>query len=162
MRSFIIILLEICLLRQALSFPSLLAFQHEASSPFKKKPVAAAEFWQHQRRPDPHTSNIITNRPTTLFASPRDDDDDDDGDDDTKIAATVSTATIAVASTSIVTLICSSIVLWSEASILLSGCGPLQLNNAVERTPYWVVLIVASGCWFCRVAFGESLAAVYW
>lgn len=49
------------------------------------------------------------------------------------------------------------VVLWSESSIYLSSCGPLQLPDIIERTAYWMVLLVACIFWFCRVAFQQSL-----
>jgi hypothetical protein len=53
-----------------------------------------------------------------------------------------------------------SIVLWSETAVILSGCGPVELSDAFERTSYWLVLIVAGCCWFCRIAFSQSMGTV--
>lgn len=55
----------------------------------------------------------------------------------------------------------SSVVLWSEASVVLTGCGPLNLNDTLERSTYWITLLVAGSCWFCRLAFqGQSLSSI--
>ena len=57
----------------------------------------------------------------------------------------------------------SAIVLWSEIAVIQTGCGPLVLNDTVERTAYWVVLVIAGVCWFSRIIAlggGPSLAEV--
>ena len=52
------------------------------------------------------------------------------------------------------TSITSSVVtLWSETSIFLSGCGPIELPDVVERVSYQAVILVAGVCWFTRLAF---------
>jgi hypothetical protein len=74
----------------------------------------------------------------------------------------------AVLSAAIISCVSSSIVLWSEASVILTGCGPLVLNDTLftlndiaERTAYWIVLLAASSFWFCRLAFqGQSLSTI--
>jgi hypothetical protein len=65
-----------------------------------------------------------------------------------------------VAGTSCLTLLSSSVVIWSEASVILSGCGPLQLSDTIERACYLMVLSVASICWFCRLAFQRSVDGI--
>jgi hypothetical protein len=51
----------------------------------------------------------------------------------------------------------TAVVAWSEASVYLSGCGPLQLPDVIERSSYLVVLLVASFFWFDRIAFQNDL-----
>lgn len=52
------------------------------------------------------------------------------------------------------------LVSWSEASVIATGCGQLALADWLERSAYGVVLVVAGSCWFCRLAFGQSLATI--
>lgn len=66
----------------------------------------------------------------------------------------------AVLSAAVTSFASSSIALWSEASVILTGCGPLVTNDVVERASYWIVLLVAGSCWFCRLAFGQSLSTI--
>jgi hypothetical protein len=63
----------------------------------------------------------------------------------------------------ITTLFCSStMVLWSEASIVQSGCGPILLNDVIERVSYLIVFVGGGPvAGFSRVAFpGEYAASV--
>ena len=52
--------------------------------------------------------------------------------------------------------------LWSEYSVLHTGCGPKSLSDALERGSYLGVLVVAGLSVFVRiVSEGQSLSNVY-
>ena len=56
----------------------------------------------------------------------------------------------------------SMITLWSEYSVLMTGCGPLSLPDWLERSSYLGVLVVAGLSVFVRiVSGGQSLSIIY-
>lgn len=89
------------------------------------------------------------------------DDDDDDGNnqhitkDTDNLLLPTATFLLASASASICTL-------WSEYSVLMTGCGPRSLPDALERGSYLSVLVVAGLSVFVRiVSGGQSLSQIY-
>ena len=98
--------------------------------------------------------------PKHLHLCPRDDDDDDDNNqhitnyDDNLL---LPTAAFLFAST-----FASICTIWSEFSVLISGCGPKHLPDAIERNSYLGVIVVAGSSVFVRiVSGGKSLSQIY-
>lgn len=84
-----------------------------------------------------------------------DDDDDDRNDDDNVVILTTASMLSASAFASLCTM-------WSEYSVLTTGCGPMQLSDTLERGCYLGVLFVAGLSVFVRiVSGGQSLSDVY-
>ena len=48
-------------------------------------------------------------------------------------------------------------VLWSEYSVILTGCGPLNFSDTLERICYQGVIVVAGIALFNRIVTGKSL-----
>ena len=85
------------------------------------------------------------------------DDDDDDSRNDEHDVVTLTTASMLSASA-----FASLCTIWSEYSVLTTGCGPMQLSDTLERGCYLGVLFVAGLSVFVRiVSGGESLSDVY-
>ena len=116
----------------------------------------------------PHASFLATSISVTPFprAAPQHlrlrGDDDDDGDNNQHITKDgdnllLPTATFLLASAS--ASICT---LWSEFSVLTTGCGPRSLPDALERGCYLSVLVVAGLSVFVRiVSGGQNLSEIY-
>lgn len=51
-------------------------------------------------------------------------------------------------------------VLWSEFAVLTTGCGPLQLSDALERFCYQAVLVAAGLALFFRIATGKDAVSL--
>ena len=60
--------------------------------------------------------------------------------------------------TSILGISSALVLLWSEISIALTRCGPTLLPDAIERSAYISVFIIASGSNLSRIIFGSSMA----
>jgi hypothetical protein len=85
------------------------------------------------------------------------DDDDDDGRNDEHDAVILTTASTLSASA-----FASLCTIWSEYSVLTTGCGPMELSDTLERGCYLGVLFVAGLSVFVRiVSGGQSLSDVY-
>lgn len=89
----------------------------------------------------------------------RHDDDDDNNQRITKdtdnLLLPTATFLLASASASICTL-------WSEYSVLTTGCGPRSLPDALERGCYLSVLVVSGVSVFVRIVTGgQSLSEIY-
>jgi hypothetical protein len=85
------------------------------------------------------------------------DDDDDDGRNDEHDVVILTTASMLSASA-----FASLCTMWSEYSVLTTGCGPMQLSDTLERGCYLGVLFVAGLSVFVRiVSGGQSLSDVY-
>jgi hypothetical protein len=50
-------------------------------------------------------------------------------------------------------------VLWSEASVAATGCGPADLGDLLERVCYQGVIVSAGSSVFCRIVTRKGLAA---
>jgi hypothetical protein len=55
---------------------------------------------------------------------------------------------------------CSIGVLWSEYSVIMSGCGPLHFSDTLERICYQGVLALSSVALFNRIVTRKSLEAI--
>ena len=85
-----------------------------------------------------------------------DDDDDDDGRNDEHDVVIL---TVSMLSASAFASLCT---IWSEYSVLTTGCGPMELSDTLERGCYLGVLFVAGLSVFVRiVSGGQSLSDVY-
>jgi hypothetical protein len=49
-------------------------------------------------------------------------------------------------------------VLWSESSVMITGCGPLNFSDALERICYQGVIVVAGTALFLRIVTRVDLA----
>ena len=58
---------------------------------------------------------------------------------------------------SIIGIFTSLVLLWSEYSIVTTRCGPPLLPDAVEKSSYISIFILASGSNLSRIIFGSSL-----
>lgn len=59
--------------------------------------------------------------------------------------------------TSILGIASAAVLLWSEASIAITRCGPILLPDALERSAYVSTFIIASGTNLSRIIFGSSM-----
>ena len=59
--------------------------------------------------------------------------------------------------TSIFSLLSSVGTLWSEYSVITTGCGPFQLPDSLERGCYLGTLVVAGLSVFMRIVTGKSM-----
>jgi hypothetical protein len=83
--------------------------------------------------------------------------DDDDGRNDEHDVVILTT--VSMLSASAFASLCT---MWSEYSVLTTGCGPMQLSDTLERGCYLGVLFVAGLSVFVRiVSGGQSLSDVY-
>ena len=57
-------------------------------------------------------------------------------------------------------IVASAIVLWSECAILLTGCGPVNLSDGLERGSYLAVLVTSSLFWLTRIVARQGLSRV--
>ena len=60
--------------------------------------------------------------------------------------------------TSIFSLLSSVGTLWSEYSVITTGCGPFQLPDSLERGCYLGTLVVAGLSVFMRIVTGKSMS----
>lgn len=60
--------------------------------------------------------------------------------------------------TSIFSLISSVGTLWSEYSVITTGCGPFQLSDSLERSCYLGTLVVAGLSVFARIVTRKSMS----
>ena len=61
--------------------------------------------------------------------------------------------------TSIIGIMSSCGTLWSEFAVMVTGCGPLQLPDAVERGCYLGTLTFAGLSVFTRIVSGQGISA---
>ena len=54
----------------------------------------------------------------------------------------------------------SAVTLWSEISVAMTGCGPVMLNDAVERGSYVVVILASGAAVFSRIVLGAPASSV--
>ena len=55
-------------------------------------------------------------------------------------------------------IISALIMLWSEASIAVTRCGPVLLPDSVEKSSYISVFVLASGSNLSRIIFGSGMS----
>ncbi len=67
------------------------------------------------------------------------------------------TCSVVVTTTAILGILSSLTLLWSEASIVLTRCGPSLLPDFIERSAYISTFIVASGTNLSKTMFGSSM-----
>ena len=60
--------------------------------------------------------------------------------------------------TSIFSLLSSVGTLWSEYSVMTTGCGPFQLPDSLKRGCYLGTLVVAGLSVFMRIVTGKSMS----
>ncbi len=115
--------------------------------------VPTSTIWnQHSKL---HTFRVSSIPPLHLNKGHLDDDDDDGGNDEHDVVILTSAMLSASAFASLCTI-------WSEYSVLTTGCGPMQLSDTLERGCYLGVLFVAGLSVFVRiVSGGKSLSDVY-
>ena len=58
---------------------------------------------------------------------------------------------------SIIGIISSLVLLWSEESIAFTRCGPVELSDSLERSSYIATFILASGSNLSRIIYGSPL-----
>mmetsp|Transcript_2083 Transcript_2083/g.2975 ORF Transcript_2083/g.2975 Transcript_2083/m.2975 type:complete len:231 (+) Transcript_2083:51-743(+) len=51
-------------------------------------------------------------------------------------------------------------VLWSEWSVITTGCGPLNISDFLERLCYQLDIVFAGSFWYSRIAFGCDITAL--
>lgn len=96
-----------------------------------------------------HTTFSVSSIPPLHLNNGQLDDDDEDGRNDEP----------SMLSASAFASLCT---IWSEYSVLTTGCGPMQLSDTLERGCYLGVLFVAGLSVFVRiVSGGQSLSDVY-
>ena len=61
---------------------------------------------------------------------------------------------------SILGIASAAVLLWSEASIAMTRCGPVLLPDFVERSAYVSIFIIVSGTNLSRIIFGSSMTEV--
>jgi len=121
--------------------------------------VPSSTIWnQHSQL---HTFTCLTSIPRVaplhLINKGHFDDDDDDGRNDEHDVVILTTASMLSASA-----FASLCTIWSEYSVLTTGCGPMELSDTLERGCYLGVLFVAGLSVFVRiVSGGQSLSDVY-
>lgn len=69
----------------------------------------------------------------------------------------LTTEIIVTSAISIIGILSSLILFWSEESIALTRCGPILLSDKIESTSYIVTFIIASGSNLSRIIYGSSL-----
>ena len=101
-----------------------------------------------------HTFSVSSIPPLHLNKGQLDDDDGRNDEHDVVILTTVSMLSVSA--------FASLCTIWSEYSVLTTGCGPIQLSDTLERGCYLGVLFVAGLSVFVRiVSGGQSLSDVY-
>ncbi|KAL3794394.1 hypothetical protein HJC23_012931 [Cyclotella cryptica] len=94
---------------------------------------------------DDHNNACTSNQPKINNAKP--------------IIEDVSLATsLIIPVTCIISTASSIVTLWSEYSVITTGCGPPQLSDAVERGCYLGTLVIAGLSVFARIVTGHDVS----
>jgi len=65
---------------------------------------------------------------------------------------------LSISAVSIISLVSSLGTVWSEYSVILTGCGPTQLSDVLERSCYIGTLFIAGLSLFIRIVTGKGIA----
>ena len=110
------------------------------------------------------SSFSVTSFPRARAALHLQENNDDVDDDSNNLQVTTNEDNLLLPTAIFVltSMLSSLITLWSEYSVLMTGCGPLSLPDWLERSSYLGVLVVAELSVFVRiVSGGQSLSSIY-
>ena len=121
--------------------------------------VPSSTLWKNSCQASVTSSSSFSTSaaPKHLHLCPRDDDDDNQHITNYDDNLLLPTAAFLFAST-----FASICTIWSEFSVVMTGCGPPSLSDAIERNAYLSVIVVAGSSVFVRiVSGGKSLSQIY-